>query len=76
MTRWADCRFCVYFIDRDKMSEGEVSAAQRWVQNYRPGAGLLGYCDLFKRPVTYYIGFCRGFTRKPVNSRTLLEFMG
>ena len=75
-TKWADCRLCIYFRDKSSMGGGDFEAAQRWVQRYRPGSALMGYCDFFRRPVTYYTGFCRGFTRKPVNSRTLLEFMG
>ena len=56
-----DCRGCVYFRFPEELDTGFRDWCRRWIEEYRPGERLLGYCTLYRRPVTYYVGSCGGF---------------
>ncbi len=62
---WADCRLCRWFTRVEELDERAREQAEAWVGRYRRGSRLLGYCRYYKRPVTYYEGYCRAFKRLP-----------
>ena len=74
--RLADCRLCVFFRPVDMLSEDTLLKARAWVKKHRPGAELLGWCNAYMRPVTYYIGSCPRYRASwdGVKSRMLSEF--
>jgi len=74
MARWADCRRCIWFDSVSEMDDEERKRAYRVLERIRPGSRLLGWCRFYKRPVSYYVGFCRGFKPRPSNVRSLSEF--
>ena len=73
----ADCRLCRFYVPEILMSDYLKKWAQQWVSQNRPGSQVLGYCERFGRPVTYYIGSCNGFRPrvKEVRLRSLDEFL-
>jgi hypothetical protein len=73
---YADCRKCIYFISRWQMTPAEREEAIKWIVRNRPGKPLLGYCTLFERPITYYLGRCSGFhAKQEPTPRKITEFL-
>lgn len=72
--RIVDCRGCIYFRFPEELNQELLDWCRQWIERHRPGERLLGYCVLYRRPVTYYKGFCSGYTshtlappaRKPI----------
>jgi len=54
----------MYFIHVDDLSEDQLERGWVWIAKYRPGSELLGYCNYYNRPITYYKGRCRAYTPK------------
>ena len=76
MPRLVDCRRCVFFKSWSELSYIEKRQAEEWVDKYRPGENPQGYCLQYNRPVTYLVGSCRGFRRKPgPEPRSILEYV-
>ena len=77
----ADCRRCVYFTPADRLDPDTKARAVRWVSRRRPGSQLLGWCNAYGRPVTYYTGSCYRYTPrepkyKPITSYGSVEVVG
>ena len=68
-----DCRKCRYFIPADKLPSEARRWCEEWVEKYRYGDKLLGYCKARKRPVTYFEGKCRHFRKRFTKQKTLTE---
>ena len=77
MPRRADCRKCRYFKPREQMSDDELEKALVMIEKWRPGEPLLGWCQTYRRPVTYYEGSCFRYTPKPAEpqTRSILEYL-
>jgi|GEM_PF-3687285 len=54
----ANCRNCHHFVPVSKMPESLKQKAREWIKHNRPGQRLLGWCNAYRRPVTYYEGTC------------------
>ena len=73
----ADCRKCIFFRHWSLLSFTERRLAEEWVEKYRKGEKPLGYCNHYRRPVTYYTGRCPGYKpRQEYQPRSILEFIG
>lgn len=73
MTRYADCRRCIYFISYDELDENMKSRAK---DGARQRGGIpLGWCSRYNRVVTYYTGGCRGYKAKIAMIRKLSEWI-
>ena len=63
-----DCRDCVYFVPRWRLTEHEWEAlklhARRNVWREKPARGEYGYCSRLNIVITYYEGHCRFFEAK------------
>ncbi len=57
----ADCRNCIYFRFPEELDPELLDWCLNWIEKHRPGERLLGYCCLYKRPVSYIKGYCRGY---------------
>lgn len=56
----ADCRRCKHFKELRSLPywlyESLVIKEVKW------GVKILGWCETWKKPITYYVGYCRRFT--------------
>lgn len=71
-----DCRACKHFMPLWKLPKELVLEVEREARRYniRP----LGYCLKFRKAVTYFEGYCGGFTPKrevPEGQKSLLIYL-
>jgi len=71
----ADCRKCRFFISKSEMSDDEIAESLMWIYERGRKGSLKGYCSLFNRPVTYYVGKCRGFKQKQRINQVIDKFV-
>ena len=57
----ADCRRYIYFRFPEELDQALLDQCKAWIEEHRSGKRILGYCTLYRRPITYYRGPCRGF---------------
>ncbi len=71
-----DCRKCQYYTPTAFLDALTRVNALVWRDRERPGEPLYGYCERYKRGITYLRGSCRGYKPKqrPV-SHTLDEYL-
>ena len=76
MARFADCRKCVHFVPYEQLDDETREQALVWVEKFRPGERLLGWCNAYNRPVTYYVGSCYRFMPKPTpKAKRITEYL-
>ena len=76
MARRADCRKCMYFRPYEYLTPKEKEEARRWVEMFRTGEPVLGWCSCYKRAVTYYTGRCPGYReRVTYRQRSLVDYV-
>ena len=79
MSKRADCRKCVFFVPAERLDDDTRERALIWIEKWRPGARLLGWCRAYGRPVTYYTGTCYRYRPRspaPPAKKSILEYLG
>lgn len=72
----ADCRKCIFYIPPENLDEQTRGKALRWIHRRRPGSKLLGWCQVYMRPITYYTGKCQSFRPKEPKTIPITSFAG
>lgn len=73
----ADCRRCVYFVEKRRLAERlEYWEFERAIEFENINPDMLGWCKWRHKPVLYYVGSCRYYApRQDYRDTEITQFL-